>query len=419
MSMQSNPGNIKMYGVKLENKATGGSLDITPQIKNLSIFESMYDPTIYCEILMEDGIDLWNNFPILGEETVKISFKTPGVDDITIYNFNVFKMRDKSDLPNSRMSVYILECVSSETVMAIKRGKINICSEDPVERIVPQILKSLGCDKLIFIEKTKGVVPVTIPNLYSFQAISFLRERAVSADVPQSSFVFFENQYGFNFRTIESLIKSQRFDIGSREFTYDNSNVSPDKDVRTNSFRNIITLKKLSMADSIKNVGGGAYNSSVESFDMITKSVDKKELNFSKSASQFTSSDKLASPLNSQSFMADLNKENKKPTTFFTAKDSSLTTNLLPDAIGGKIAFSSLFSSIELDILVYGDSDLTVGETLNIKTKNVKGTTERNSDEAKISGVYLITHLRHIISPGPGEASHYVAMKIRKMGYSV
>jgi hypothetical protein len=241
----------------------------------------------------------------------------------------------------------------------------------------------------------------------------------VSADVPQSSFMFFENQHGFNFRTIESLIKSQRFDIGSRVFTYDNSNVSPDKNVKTNSFRNIIALNKLNLADSIKNAGGGGYKNVVESFDMITKSTDKKELDFVKDASQFISSDKMASPLNSQSFFANLSSVNKKPTTFFSVKDSSLKSNLLPEALGGKVAFSSLFGSVELDILVYGDSDLTVGETLNINTKNVKGTTERNTDEAKISGVYLITHLRHVISPGPGQALHYVAMKIRKMGYSV
>ena len=151
---------------------------------------------------------------------------------------------------------------------------------------------------------------------------------------------------------------------------------------------------------------------------MITKQVDKVSLDFSKKANQFTSSDKLASPLNTQAFFTNFNSISKKAKTFFGVKDSSLTTNLSPDALGNKIAYKSMFNTLEVDILVYGDSSLTVGETLKINTKNVKGTTERNSDEAKLSGTYLISHLRHIVSPGPG-AVHYTAMKLQKMGYSV
>jgi len=75
MKQQFTPGNVKIYKAELSNDS-GAALDITPQIKNLSIFESVYDPTVFCEVLMEDSIDLWRTFPINGEETLEVLFKT-------------------------------------------------------------------------------------------------------------------------------------------------------------------------------------------------------------------------------------------------------------------------------------------------------------------------------------------------------
>ncbi len=418
MSIQFTPGNVKLYKAQLTN-LSGTFLDITPQIKSVSIFENMDSPTIYCEVLMEDSIDLLRTFPIVGEEHLEISYKTPSIDDITTYKFRVFKVKNKVDQTNSKTSIYVLECVSEETVTAITVGKINAAYQEPFESIITQLLtRQLKTTKQIYVEKTKGIVDVTIPNLYSFQAIDFLKQRAVSAEVPNSSYKFYENQNGFHFRTIESLLYTKRNDIGSKEFVYDNSTTMPNRDLSAGAYRNIIVLDKQNLIDSIRNIGTGSYRNVTETFDMITKQVDRTEFDFTKSTNQFISSDAVSTPFNTQLFFSDLQNNIKKAKTFFGVRDSSQTTNPLPDSIGKRNAYNSMFATININVLVYGDSSLTVGETLKLNTKNTKGTTERNTDESKLSGTYLITGLRHLISPGAG-ATHYTAMILQKMGFSV
>ena len=418
MTQQVNPGDVKIYKIVLLSKNDQATLDITFQVKNISIYESIYSPTVFCELLCQDGIDLVGTFPIIGEEFLEISFKTPGVDDIVTYKFETFKVRDKSDLTNNNMSTYVIEAASAESVKNIKMGKLNTAYTDTITNIVSDLLvNQVETKKPVYVEKTKGISTITIPNLYRLQAIDFLRNRAVSAEVPNSSFVFYENQRGFHFRTIESLLYSQRDDYGWKEFVYDNSSTMEDKRVSAQKYRNIIVLQKNNIVDSLKNAATGAYKNVVEAFDIITKQVVKTEFDFTKAASQVLASDKTATPFNTQSFFSEFKQLNEKPKTMFVPSDSSKPNEFLPENIGFKHAFNSLFGNISNNVLVYGDSTLTVGETIKLSTTDITAMSGNTTEEQRISGMYIITSLRHLITPGP-EGNHYVAMQIQKMGYS-
>jgi hypothetical protein len=415
---QVKPGTAKIYKALLKSKSNGAELEISPQIRNISIFENLYDPTMFCEILVEDSIDLWSTFPINGEETLELSYKTFGVDDMSIYKFDIFRMKDKKDETTDKTSIYVLQGISSESITAATLGKINTSFEAPIETIISTLLrKYIKTDKFLHVEKTKGLAPITIPNLYAFQAIDFLKNRAVSAEVPNSSFVFYENQHGFHFRTIESLLYTKRNDIGSKVFTYDMSSIFPDKEEQTRMFRTIIVLEKKDIVNTVNNITGGITNV-VKNFDVITKQVEPVAFNFMKNASQIIASDQMATPFNTQEFLGNFMKVSKQAQTIFNVRDSSLQSDLLPVAMGNKIAYNKLFSTFNIEVLVYGDSTLTVGETLKLNTQENSGTTGRKGSESKISGTYLITGLRHLITPNPSPV-HYTAMNLQKMGFAL
>lgn len=414
---QANPGSVKIYETKLAGTSNGVVLDILPQIKTISLYESITSPTMSCSLLMEDGIDLHKNFPIIGEESFKISFKTLGIDHITSFDFDIYKTDLKKDVPQSKVSSYILRGVSTETLKAIKKGQVSNSYNEPIHKIVEDImLKFIGTTKSVMIEKTKGVDKIILPSLYLFQSIDYLKGRAVSAETKNSSFVFFENQHGFNFRTIESLLYTKRDDYGSKEYTYDNTPTMYGKKSAATMFRNIIVLEKENVVSTVANMSEG-YRNSVNAFDIITKTFERTEFDFTKKAGEFISSDKTPSLKNSPKFFADMkNQVDAKGKQVFIPKDSTKTNEFLSASLGSKMAYAAMFGdSITLNVLVYGDSSLTVGETIKINTKNTVGTTGRTKDEAKLSGMYLIVALRHVISPGT-EPLHHTAMKLIKMG---
>ena len=417
MSTQANPGSIKIYETKLSGPSNGTELDIFPQIAMVSIYESMFTPTISCELLIEDGIDLHKNFPIIGEEKFKISFKTVGIDNIVTMDFDIYETELKKDVPEKKISTYILKAVSPETLVAIKKGQVSNSYNEPIHEIIEDIMRTfVGTNKPIMIERTKGVDKIILPSLYLFQAIEYLKGRAVSAETKNSSFVFYENQHGFHFRTIESLLLTKRDDYGSKEYTYDNSPAMYIKEAAGSKFRNIIVLNKHNVVSTISNMYAG-YRNSVNAFDIITKQFERTAFDFTKKANEFISSDKTTTLKNSFKFFADLkNQIDAKGKQVFIPKDSTKTSEFLSTSLGSKIAFSAMFGdSIMLEVLVYGDSSLTVGETIKINTKNNVGTTGRPTDEAKLSGMYLIAALRHMISPG-ADPLHHTAMKLVKMG---
>jgi hypothetical protein len=416
---QTNPGSVKIYETKLSSNNTGAQLDILPQIRLISIFESIYTPTMTCQIVLEDSINLRKNFPIIGEETFKISFKTPGVEDIATFVFDTYKNTNVKDVPNSKISAYTLDCISTESLQAVKKGQVSNAYYEPIHKIVEDIMvRFLGTKKKVMIEKTRGIDRINIPSVYLFAAIDYLKGRAVSAEVKNSSFVFFENQHGFNFRTIESLLYTKRNDYGGKVFTYDNTPTMYGDKSKPAMYRNIIVLEKFNLASIVKNITEG-YRNAVNAFDIITKEFERTEFEFTKKANEFIASDEMPTLRNTNQFFADLkNQFDAKGKQIFMPKDSTKTSEFLPTSIGSKMAYKAMFGdSITLNALVFGDSTLTVGETVKINTKNVSGMTGRTTEEKAIAGMYLIVGLRHMISPG-AEPLHHTAMQLVKMGDS-
>lgn len=416
---QTNPGSVKIYETKLSSNNTGAQLDILPQIRLISIFESIYTPTMTCQVVLEDSINLRKNFPIIGEETFKISFKTPGVEDIATFIFDTYKNTNVKDVPNSKISAYTLDCISTESLQAVKKGQVSNAYYEPIHKIVEDIMiRFLGTKKNVMIEKTRGIDRINIPSVYLFAAIDYLKGRAVSAEVKNSSFVFFENQHGFNFRTIESLLYTKRNDYGGKVFTYDNTPTMYGDKSKPAMYRNIISLEKFNLASIVKNISEG-YRNAVNAFDIITKEFERTEFEFTKKANEFIASDEMPTLRNTNKFFADLkNQFDAKGKQIFMPKDSTKTSEFLPTSIGSKMAYKAMFGdSITLNALVFGDSTLTVGETVKINTKNVSGMTGRTTEEKAVAGMYLIVGLRHMISPG-AEPLHHTAMQLVKMGDS-
>jgi hypothetical protein len=414
------PGDVKIYKVELINNLKNTKIDIRPQVDHISIFENIDTPTISCEIIVSDGINLWKNFPIVGEEYIEISFKTPFIEDFVVYNFRVFNITDKKEDPVSNISVYVLNCISEETTKAITIGKINKAFQKSHSDIVVEILNNIvGTNKKIYTEKTKGVVTTIVPNLYPFQAIDFLKQQSISNEVPFSSYKFYENQEGFHFRTLESLMYTKRDNtVGSKIFTYDNAATQSDPAKKAFGYRSIISINRNVVADTFNNIGSGALNNITKSFDIITKQTSSVVTNFKQTADQFIGTDKISTPFNTQGMFNEINSLAKKAKTIFNMKDISERQEFAPENVGRKLSYNQLFNSVVIDIFVHGDSSLTVGDLVELDIIERKGTTDRSEKEQRLSGKFVVCGLRHLIGIGAAP-QHRVAMRLQKMGLSI
>lgn len=418
MSTKVEPGDINIH--KIELKKDNRAIDIRGQILSFSIFEDIQEPTVLAEFTLIDAVNLVQDFPIVGEETINIVYTTPGRQDLIRRGFLIYSIESTAMSPTTKSSLYLIKAVSPiHFVNSIT--EINKTYKDSIDNIVKDILETTirqsQTSKINYnIEPTKGIVPINVPGLAPFEAIDFLRQKAISKQFASGgSYVFFENVYGLNFVSLEKLLKEGKDSVGSRVFSY-GPNTSSSNERTSYAFRNLIDYTHITKFDSVEKINSGTFRSYVNSFDIITKKNTVYEYSLAENAKSFTSSDNKGSLTNTESFIQKYGKASLK--SFLTVKDSSKGDDYIDINVGAKNAFSYLLNQNILRAYVYGDSFLTVGDTVTINLPEPSSTTERRSNLALYSGNYLITALRHlIVLEGEAKPKHKISFDCVKMGY--
>ena len=234
--LPSFPGDFELLKLTLTSPNRKGFVNLKAAWSDFNIYEDLFGSYLTGNIGIVDGVGLMESVPIIGEETLHIEVKTKGItrernqqaipgpfegsqnEGIINLKFRVVKISDLRKL-NDGMISYNLSFVSEEAILNLKQ-KVRKSSLDP-NSLEPQkisdIVKSLyrqffrrgraGAKKL-FIEPTKNLTDLIIPNQTPFKAFNFLASRAVSAGkhAVGSSFVFYESVRGFFFISMETLM---------------------------------------------------------------------------------------------------------------------------------------------------------------------------------------------------------------------
>jgi len=70
-----NPLEIQIEEVTITKFNGNEKMSILPQFVEITIFQSIFEPTIKAEVLINDQIGLFSNFPLTGEELVTFTYK--------------------------------------------------------------------------------------------------------------------------------------------------------------------------------------------------------------------------------------------------------------------------------------------------------------------------------------------------------
>ncbi len=412
---QIEPGDIKIISIRITNTNKSVTLDIRAQTMSLSIFEDIEEPTVYAELMMVDSANLVKDLPIIGEEDVEISYITPGRDKPTNYKLRTFAVDGTIANPTGKASAYILKCVSHEhftnSIKQVDKGYNNTVAE----MVADIVVNELSTKKPTIVETTRGLIPIAIPKMNPFQAIDFLRQKAIAKRPSGGVFVFYENQYGFNFVSLEKLIEDGSKTIKSKVFTY-SPDVISDKQRQAYAFRNLQRYEHLSKFDTIDKMAGGMFKNTVRSFDMLSKQFEEVSFELSKQAHKFETGDKRAKIPNTNKLLEEAGQG--APYFMFAPKDSSKGNDFVSDLMGYRHSFVKLFNQNVTRCMAYGDNYLTVGDMIELNLPDTSGTTEKKTNDNRFSGKYMITKLRHIITQEDKKFKHNIAFDCNKIGFN-
>lgn len=373
------------------------------RVTEFHIYESIVSPVVYGHLEIADAINMQEDFIIDEQTYVKIVFETPGstlrapID----YLFRVNKVFNKRDVPSLAMKTYGVQLVSAEAIACkdreVSNFKLNDTAGPLIKRMIKEHIKGTPeISQLIsknvkrdlsesidggrtVVGKNKLQVKVLPTNRKPFEAIHQLALVNNISPEGHSLYTFYEDRFGYNFKPIEKLMKDGkallRNDQSDAIFFFDHMRNENKEAVK---YRNILAYNIISSGDNatvgvntvvrVYNQETGEYTTEVTGSDQI---------------------DKVTAELTST-----------KALKAFGVERETLVNSTEHDHLSETLAKRELLikriSQYEAQILIYGDTNLTVGKVIECQFPRSMDQ-GASSDTSKDSGYYLITHLRHMV----------------------
>jgi hypothetical protein len=210
----------------------------------INFYEDIDNPTVTGDITIADAVGILEGVPILGEETLEVSFSTAGSLDnnIIINRFRIHRVDPpiKSNENFRSIKLHFVSDLVMKNIQVEVQKSFKGSSDTPktISDIVRSIYYDSFCNdskdnpnyettkKEFKVEPTIGIYSVHIPNWTPFKAIQYLASKAQSSsnDANGAHFVFYETLKGYRFVSIETLMKG-----GFRNF---DSIIDDDEDFR-------------------------------------------------------------------------------------------------------------------------------------------------------------------------------------------
>lgn len=407
--LQSTQYTVKKDGLSLATKI--GIIDLTGMFEELNIFDSIFNPCMTGTILIRDAKGLSNKLSFDGSEILLIEMGKTENEATIKKAFRVYKQSSRKAV-NISTELYVLHFVSDEFILS-QQSKISKSYRDTYTNVVLDILKNyllVNTEGIFSVENSKGIRTVILPNKTPFECLEWCSKKAVNDDL-SPTFLFFENKLGYNFLTISSMMKQRAI----HDINYQPKNLAlPDSE--ENEMMGARYVEIISQFDYNKNIKHGVYAGTFIGFDITTRNVVKKIVDFDSVYSTGNHANKTPNigVITNKAGIKNTEMFNSRRVLFSSGIYSS-TSNYIKEndptsidsdddtynyVIQRESAIRNLMNQ-RLKVVMPGNFDLISGTNVNITFPTISEQSSENvqdnMDKSK-SGKYLIVATRQLIT---------------------
>ena len=434
------------------------SVELSSHLVQTEYFENLLSPVITMKMRIRSEFNLVSNLPIRGGEMIAFSAEVGGttlqfgeIDDkgnITpdtgeLYVYKLSDLSTPSQAQDFILNITSLEYFKNETSRCQFKFKPQTIDQHVKQILGPHVM-NVNPDKVLpeNIEGAKNTYTFIGNNRKPFYTISWLCPKAIGGQTGQSAagivnttgsndvqgtgtagFLFYENREGFNFKSIESLVRSTRLDNSEKKSVYSyeyrgkgatgNPN-NPDENT------NIIFYYLNKSTDVRQALAVGQYHSKTIFYDSLAQKFDQIEY-------------KLEKQIGEDSTLGGYDENDDKELPVPKGLDERLSRmySIVSDhgALGvGELGleasgrdpvdhakaisrYNALFSQ-SLNIQVPCNTNLKVGDIINLTFPEILMGESRDPDSS-MSGNYLISRLNHHIQPN----ANYTSLNLIRDAY--
>ena len=384
-----------------------GKVDVTDSFSSMSVTEDLFKNSVACTLDLVDSTDSLGVVDFDGTETFTLSFKgLKDSDRIIDLTFRAYKVDIQVSPEKTDMKIYRLHGVTPEHIKQSTMD-INQSFKMPVSKAVENVFSKIGTKRPLEVDDTTGSYTYIVPGMTPFESFEFLQRRAYDSRYRASMFLFYETVDGYKFKNVEKLIEEQRDD--APVFRYQPvANLKTEDDDPT---KNIEHLEISANKNILKKIKSGAYANAVREIDLVNQKVNSTEVRVKEDFKTFVHLDKAAMSLDSKAIIDEsLNIINSTKWINKVSDQDDKRGQLIPRR---RFYFDCL-SQVETRVVVPGNSNLSVGNVIDIDMLELAGKTNNKTQEPKVSGKYLVTQVKHIL----GRGSYRTNLLLNKESYN-
>ena len=382
---------------------------IQGKILNFNYYESIYSPMVTGNIAIEDtGGSVENDLGTLA--TIKDGMKITGFEEVSFLvttrygeldftKYPLIVTGSPANLDESNRQVALLNMVSKTEMISSSKPLSRNYPEAPISETVTKILNKelkISKDKLD-IEKTQNQDKVKGNHLGALDCILKMCKKSIPAEGKDPGYFFYETQDGYNFRSIDGLIKKgiEGFDdeqyAKMHTYYYFGALAAKLDDEHGNDFKVLTTPIVRRDEDQLKALRNGLYNVRIITKNSLTGEY-KEEIKNLLSNTNLGEKQEKPVPNNTylKSYVFHISPGQDDPGV--SDKILNNPANYIPQS---NMRYSLLHSQI-VQIQVPCNVQLKAGQVIKLYLENI---TQSNKNEQVYnnlrSGYYMIRDLCH------------------------
>ena len=401
--MQSSLNTLRFAGdvtfEKIELRSLNGQFaNIINQVIGIEIYEDLFAPFITMSIVLQESVDYLNLFPFVGEEYIDVKILTPSTEKPIEGKFYIYKITDRM-MSKDREAVYTIKAISEEYLTDANR-KISKSFAGNISESAYNISQTDGLNskKKVIVEKTANNTAFTASYWSPVKCLNYLAATALSQS-KSPSYLFFENRDGFNFRSIDEMLKDTTY----HKFVNDNYSRKTDGESLTSTrdpqedYKRIIEINIPVLTDYMQEIQTGRLKSRLVTHDITTKQYSVKDYSVKRDTENPTT---LLNPYPGYSKYATSNSISTMvvmPKYFGNFTKYGDVTNA--GTIQKRMSFFQNLSKFKVTIQVLGRTDYTVGQIVELDIPRVTQIVkEEDARDPILSGRYMIAAISHIMN---------------------
>ena len=378
----------------------GKAEDLTALCVQANIYESVLEPCVRAQFEFYDAKGASDKL-IFTNKKIVIDFTTneDNPKSAIRYEFYVIGKPVEVKSQDDKASIFKVECVTYEAWKSTDIENAPLSEKKlAAENAVKAYLNIIGSQKPLFAEKTRGLHAFNFTLKKPFECIDEIRlEYAMSQEFKGHAFYFFENKHGFVFKSMEMLITEGKENIGDKCFF---QSTLTNLDVTGAKWRNILTTKLIQKGNEgvAKILGAGA--NSVKQYNKVTGQTEDFEADPRNLEFETLNKGSASTTLKAQHEKSrDGNKGKVKEIKF----DPTISNIERAEKFNHLPYYMAHFLTVIMQITIYGDSTITVGDVIKCQFPEASGLTKGeknpiNEDSAMTTGNYMVTKCRHMLT---------------------